>query len=250
MHGSNNAARKFDQEQAAPGRNYGYPNYYKLPSLVDRVSELRRAFPRLDVRPAHDYIRAGLPGLLPGAEGKFPLIRRSFFGKDPRLPMMRVAAVLKASGHSLYSWGFEHHDYLKPQPEMIDLLDQIGDEQEGDILIVDGQFGLRHAGENVYDVRNHCTESDYEFPAGAPELGCMLLTAPMRLSSPTDLLPMAPGECYSPGHGPDGARTPYFDFEKGHHTQSGNWNFQTRRVDDVDPKGRYGAVTLFAKKNK
>src|SRR6202012_3396843 len=100
-----------------------------------------------------------------GAENRFPILRRRGAYSDQ---LSQMASVLEADHMKL--WAREYYDYMYTEERTLHYLDMIGREQSGDILIVDGQFGLLHAGKSALDLDHELQHP--EFQLGLLEGAC------------------------------------------------------------------------------
>jgi hypothetical protein len=229
--------------------SYTYPRGYKGPKpLSQQIDALAGAF-GLSLGGTTEFIDKTLPTLaLPnGSEGWFAipsiaaLAARHFPEvKDPKERYTRaVELVLAKIGESRSFYNYRDGEILPDRWRLnartAHALDILAEQQPGDIWIVGGQFGKRHAGRSVRRAREVMVGP--EFGGYAVAAGSMLLTHPERLVSYDDLWYDVPGDEFDP-HA-DGAfdGAPYFGF------RGGRVGFDAYFVGS--PRDGDGSVSLF-----
>lgn len=174
--------------------SYTYPKGYKGPkSIGDQIEALAKIF-GLDPSHAFEYAK-NLPKLSEGAEGWFAIPRweklSATYNEAVELVLRKIAETRKFTN---YREGQLSADRLRQHVRSIEMWQKLGEQQKGDILIVAGQFGMRHRGRSVRRAR--VVFSANEFGLGAFANGCMLLTHPERLEKWEDLFIDCVGDEY------------------------------------------------------
>jgi len=229
--------------------SYTYPRGYKGPKpLSQQIDTLAGAF-GLSLGGVQDFIAKNLPTLtLPaGAEGWFAipsiaaLAARHFPDvTDPKERYTRAVQLVLAkiaASRSFYNYrdGEILPDRWRLNARTAHALDVLAEQQPGDIWIVGGQFGKRHAGRSVRRAREVMVGP--EFGGYAVAAGSMLLTHPERLVSYDDLWYDVPGDEFDPGLDGTFGSAPCFRFN------DGEVKFDTGFVGY--PLADCGSVSLF-----
>lgn len=203
---------------------YGYLSGYKPKGLTEQCNRLRELFPgigfaNLDMVGAIERGEVALPA---HAEGWFAIPNwtknPSIFGGTYTQALQKVLDEIKKSRNGKF------HNYregqivearLRQSARTLHALDVLSEAQGNpDILIVSGQFGLRHRGRSVRRAREVFFSNEFGF--GAFAVGIMLLTHPERLMNYDDLWIDCSGDEFDdPGAGVRFARAPYFGFSGG-----------------------------------
>jgi len=230
----NRSPTQFVDEEVSS--SYAYPKGYKGPKpLGEQINALAKIF-GLDPSHALEFAR-NLPGLPEGAEGWFAIPR---WEKVARTYNEAVECILRAivseRKFTNYREGQLGPDRLRQSQRSIEMWQKIGETQQGDILIISGQLGLRHRGRSVRRARAVFQANEFGF--GAFATGCMLLTHPERLEKWGDLFIDCAGDEYDyPGGVVRFGGAPYFSFG------GGRVEFSTFWVSDAD--GYCGASSGF-----
>lgn len=218
---------------------YGYPAVYRVKSIKEQVSVLRENFSELQRAevafvtrylggvPIENFDEIWLPfhiGDKP-AEGLFAIPQWQKLAPTYGEAIEKVFAAL-AKQRPFYNWrkGKLDPEYLRQFKHKTEAWKELAASQNNaDILLVPAQFGLRHHGKSVQQVRALFAEADNEFGLGAYEVGIMLLTHPERFQIPDDIRIDAPGDEYS--YYVDGvfSLAPFFSFHGGEVRFSARW---------------------------
>lgn len=204
--------RFVDEERAS---TYTYPPEYKGPKLIgDQIDILRTQWPSLNPDSAWKYAKEVLPGLSNplGAEGSFCNIRPNFFNNSYNDGVVEVLAAIasKRRFHNYRALALGP-EYLRQHARTTAMLDQIGQQQKGDILIIPSQFGLRHRGRSVRRAREVIAVNPVEFGSCPFMVGSMALTHPERYVRWGQLHTDCPGGEYSPDADGTFSVAPFFD---------------------------------------
>ncbi|MBI1984590.1 MAG: hypothetical protein HYS60_00565 [Candidatus Wildermuthbacteria bacterium] len=193
---------------------YDYPKKHKGPKgIEDQIKALAKIF-GLDPSHALEYAK-NLPQLPNGAEGWFAIPRWEKVAKTYNEAIERMLKVIASMRKfTNYREGQLGPDRLRQSQRTIEMLNKIGETQQGDILIIAGQLGLRHRGRSVRRARVVFQTNEFGF--GAFAVGCMLLTHPERLEKYEDLFIDCAGEEYDyPGDAVRFGHAPCFHFRGG-----------------------------------
>ncbi len=238
---------RYESEEVAS--NYKYPNGYKGPKpLAQQIDALAKIF-GLSLGYTSEFVEKVLLTLtLPdGAEGWFAIpsveaLAKRFFPEvtDPKKRLCAASNLILAKiGESRkfvnYREGQLTPDRFRLNGRTAHALDLIAEQQQGDILIVGGQFGKRHAGKSVRRALEVMTHP--EFGVHTVAAGSMLLTHPEQLVSYGDLWFDIPGDEFDPDADGSFDRAPYFGF------YDGGVRFDTNWVGRAHES--YGSVSLF-----
>ena len=186
---------------------YGYPESYKKPTVVaEQVHQLAVQF-NLEAGPAYNFIEKVLPKLvLPdGAEGWFARPKIDAVAKQqfPKVTdkeaqyCLSLNLIISMIGTMQPMFEKLHKDHLNKKhlrraKKTIDAFATIYSQQQGDIMIIPAQFGMRYHNTNKYEVMK--TMPDNEFFLDAFTVGCMIMTNEHRFMSPDDLGVDCPGD--------------------------------------------------------
>lgn len=189
---------------------YGYPESSQAVSIAEQVKILQQHFPQLE---GYDEVEAQreLPA---GAEGWFAIPRWDKIASTYVEAVEKILAVL-ASSRKFYNYreGQLGPEHLRQHERSIRFWKQIRQLQDGDILIVAAQFGLKHRGQSVHRAREIFKGN--EFGLGAFAISCMLFTNPGRLVAYEDPWIDGAGDEFSPGAAGPFRQAPYFHFHDG-----------------------------------
>jgi len=233
----------FENEEVSS--SYGYLSGYKPFGLTGQTNRLRELFSGLGFanQDLLQQIENGQVKLPKGAEGWFAIPNwmknPGIFGETYAEAVQKVLIMIKqARDGKFYNYreGLIDNKHLRQSAKALEAWKQVAEAQGNpDILIVAGQFGLRHRGRSVRRARVVMTSG--EFGLGAFAIGCMLLTHPKRLMNYNDLWIDCAGDEFSPDGDGDFSVAPFFRFD-----DVKVW-FDTRYVDDAND--RYGTASGF-----
>lgn len=201
--------------------NKGYPKEYAVKPLAQQADALARIL-SLSLSYTSEYIEKVLPTLtLPdGAEGWFAIPSIDALAKvhfpEVKNPAERycrgVQLVFKRIGslRKFYNYRDGQIDprHLRIHARKAHAMNVLAEIQNGDILVVPSQFGLRHRGRSTRRAREVFAAS--EFGHGSLAVGSMLLTHPEREVHWNQLHPDCPGDEFSPNADGVFSRTTYF----------------------------------------
>ena len=102
---------------------------------------------------------------------------------------------------------------LRQHARTMDFLEHLESEQQGDILIIAVQYGMRHRGKSVRRARE--TFAGNEFGLGAFAIGCMALVHPERYVRWEELDTDCAGDEFAPFADGDFSLSPIFYFGGG-----------------------------------
>lgn len=188
------------------GSSYTYPKEYKIKPIAEQVQTIATMF-GLDGTQALDFIKT-LPALPEGAEGWFAIPKVSAVAKKyfPAItdPALQYCEVLKfvhckvSENRSFinYREGQITTAQIRQHPRTQSFLELLESQQQGDILILAVQYGLRHKGKSIRRARE--TFSGNEFGLGAFAIGCMALVHPERYVRCGELDTYCPGDEFAP----------------------------------------------------
>ena len=200
---------------------YVYPPTYRRRSITEQTNRLRELIPGAGYA---DEKLAELP-LLPGAEWHFAILRWQSVAPTYGEACEKLLAIAK----TLYKGKFKNWlegqlgpGYLRQGQRSAAKYRELGEQQKGyDILVVQGQLGLRHAG---------CSprRADERFLGNEFGLGlfgnlCIILTHPERLSTGEELWMDCTGDERSPGADGQFESVPYLNFNDGGFQLGNNW---------------------------
>lgn len=230
-------SRSDDYSDKKVAVSYVYPKRYKVKPLDRQIAILMERF-GLSGSTALAYAE-NLPELPRDAEEWFAILRweriAPTYGEAFEKVLSSIAHFRKFYNYHKGELGSK---FLRQSVLTMKFLDRIGKEQQGDILIVAVQFGMRHRGRSVHRAR--AIFADNEFGLGGVGVGSMLVTHPKRLQSKKDLWIDCVGDEYAPLADGVFSDTMFFRF-----------------VDDVELKtsyvglenDQYGSVSGFVPKS-
>lgn len=200
---------KFKNEEVAS--KYGYLSGYKKPKgITEQTNTLRQLFPGVgfaDEKLAEREVPVN-------AEGWFAIPRWQTIAPTYGEAVQKVLDVLKKQRNGAFYNYRENQlgpDQLRQSTRTEKVFQTLGDEQTGyDILVVAGQFGIRHRGRSVRRAREVFTSN--EFGLGAFAVAIMLLTHADRLKHYDDLWIDCAGDEFAPDAGGVFSHAPYFGF--------------------------------------
>jgi hypothetical protein len=212
----NRLTDKYKNEEVSS--KYGYLSGYKKPkTIAEQVNILSSLFPGVSIGFADATIAdRELPK---GAEGYFAIPRWQSIAPTYGEAVQKVLDLLsKAYNGRFKNWreGELGPDQLRQSAKSAAMWQQLGNEQKDHgVLVVAGQFGIRHRGRSVRRARE--VMDGGEFGLGAFAVGIMLLTHADRLKHYDDLwIDCAGDEFHDPrGSGAPFGRAPYFRFDGG-----------------------------------
>lgn len=218
---------------------YGYLSGYTKPkSITEQCNILRQIFPGVgfaDEKLAEREVPEG-------AEGWFAIPKWQTLAPTYAEAVQKVLdAIKKARNGKFYNYrdGQIVNERLRHTAKSAEVFQKLGDEQKDyDILVVAGQFGIRHRGRSVRRAREVMLDLGNEFGLGAFTVGIMILTHPERLMNYDDLWIDCAGDEFDV---PDGDvrfdRAPCFYF------YDGRVRFGTRWFDRANES--YGSASGF-----
>lgn len=204
---------KFKNEEVKS--NYGYLSGYRKPkSITEQCNILRQIFPGVgfaDEKLAEREVPAN-------AEGWFAIPKWQTVAPTYSEAVQKVLdAIKKARNGKFYNYrdGQINEERLRQTTKTASVFQKLSDEQKDhDILVVAGQFGLRHRGRSVRRARE--VFSANELGLGAFAVGIMILTHAERLQNVDDLwIDCAGDEFDDPDADVRFARAPCFHFSDG-----------------------------------
>lgn len=204
---------KFKDEEMES--NYGYLSGYRKPKMItEQTHILRKIFPGLGFASEHLAMRE----LPQHAEGWFAIPRWQTIAPTYSEAVQKVLdAIFNVRNGGFYNGreGLINDHHLRQSTKTASMFQKLGLEQkDNDILVVAGQFGLRHRGRSV---RRACEVfSENEFGLGTFAVGVMILTHAGRLQNDDDLgIDCAGDEFDGPGSSVLFGDVPFFTFEDG-----------------------------------
>jgi len=204
---------KFKDEEVKS--NYGYLSGYRKPkSITEQTNILRQIFPGVgfaDEKLAEREVPAN-------AEGWFAIPKWQTIAPTYSEAVQKVLdAIKKARNGKFYNYrdGQLNDQRLRQTAKTASVFQKLSDEQKDhDILVVAGQFGLRHRGRSVRRAREVFSQN--EIGLGAFAVGIMILTHAERLQNVDDLwIDCAGDEFDDPDAGVRFDHAPYFYFHDG-----------------------------------
>ena len=200
--------------------SYTYPKEYKMKPIAEQAKTIALMF-GLDPTYALEFSK-NLPTLPEGAEGWFAVPKVSSIAKKffPAItdPAMQYCEAVKLVHKKLaevrnftnYRDGQITPSQLRVHARTADFLEQLELQQQGDILILAVQYGMRHRGKSVRRARE--TFAGNEFGLTSFALGCMVLVHPERFVCWKELDVDCSGDEFSPDANGSFSRSPFFDF--------------------------------------
>ena len=143
--------------------SYTYPKEYKMKPIEEQVKFIAEKF-GLDPTQALEFIKV-LPALPEGAEGWFAIPKVSSVAKkhfsaitdsaEQYCEATKLVHSKLAESRSFYNYREDQITtaQIRQHPRTISFLEQLESEQQGDILILAVQYGLRHKGKSVRRAR-------------------------------------------------------------------------------------------------
>ncbi len=230
--------------------NYTYPKEYKGPKpIAEQVQTIASMF-GLDPTQALEFSK-NLPTLPEGAEGWFAIPKVSAVGKkqfpaitnkaEQYCEAVKLVHTKLADGRSFYNYrnGEIVPSKLRQHARTVDFLEHLEAEQQGDILIIAVQYGMRHRGKSVRRARE--TFASNEFGLGAFTIGCMALVHPERYVRWEELDTDCAGDEFAPDAVGGFSGSPFFSFN------DGGLGFFADGVSLAYV--RYGSVSAFVPQN-
>lgn len=234
---------------------YGYPESYKKPTAIaEQVYQIADQF-NLEAGPAYNFIEKVLPKLaLPkGAEGwfarpKVDAIAEQLFPEitdkvEQYCSALNLVIVMIGTMQPIFERSHKDHlnkRHLRRAQKTIDAFTTIYSQQQGDIMIIPAQFGMRYRNMNKYDVMKEIP--DNEFFLDAFTVACMLLTNKHRFMSPDDLGIDCPGDEFDTQGFADFKHVPNYGF------YLNGVAFNTCKADTCSTQ--YGIATGFLPSHK
>lgn len=224
--------------------NYIYPKEYRIRPIGEQVEMISRKF-KLDPSQTYEFIK-NLPTLPDGAEGWFAVPKVSAVAKkhfpaitDPAeqyCEAVKLVHGMLAESRSFYNYreGQITTAQIRQHSRTLSFLEQLEFEQQGDILILAVQYGMRHRGKSVRRARE--TFSGNEFGLGTFAIGCMALVHPERYVRWEELDTDCAGDEFAPDAGGVFSRSPLFNF-------SGRLKFDTSVVSIANDD--FGSASAF-----
>lgn len=215
----NRRTNRYANEEV-PSR-YVYPPAYHRRVITEQTNRLRELIPGAGF--ADEKLAEA--ALLPGAEGHFAILRWQSVAPTYGATCEKLLdLVKKLYGKKFTNWleGKLGPEYLRQSQHSIAKYHALGEQQTGyDILVVQGQMGLRHAG---------CSprRADERFLGNEFGLGlfgnlCIILTHPERLSTGNELWIDCTGDEFSPDAGGEFDFVPYLYFRGGEFRLDARW---------------------------
>ena len=230
---------KFKDEEVKS--NYGYLSGYRKPkSITEQTNILRQIFPGVgfaDEKLAEREVPAN-------AEGWFAIPKWQTIAPTYSEAVQKVLdAIKKARNGKFYNYrdGQLNDQRLRQTAKTASVFQKLSDEQKDhDILVVAGQFGLRHRGRSVRRAREVFSQN--EIGLGAFAVGIMILTHAERLQNVDDLwIDCAGDEFDDPDADVRFDPAPYFRFNGGEVKFDTYWS---DRAYDY-----YGSASAFVPQN-
>lgn len=218
--------------------NYTYPNGYSAKPIAEQIAMLSKLF-SLDGKKALAYAK-NLTEFPEGAEGWFAIPKWQAVAKDYGKAVEKVLALIGKS-RTLKNWreGQLGEKYLRQSETTEKMFAKFCEQQDGDIIVIPAQFGLRHRGRSVRRARE--IFADNEFGLGAFTIGAMLLTHPEREQVWEQLHIDCSGDEYAPDGGGKFVNAPLFSWGGGKLHFGSNW---TNGASE-----RYGSASGFVPQN-
>jgi len=229
--------------------SYTYPKEYKMKPIGEQVKFIAEKF-GLDPTQALEFAK-NLPALPEGAEGWFAIPKISAIAKkyyseslnpaNHYCESVRLVHRKLAKSRSFYNHreGQITMAQIRQHPRTQSFLEQLESEQQGDILILAVQYGIRHRGKSVRRARE--TFSGNEFGLGTFALGCMALVHPDRYVLWEELDTDCAGDEFAPDADGVFSDAPFFNFH------GDELRFGTSDVSNA--RACYGSASAFAPQN-
>ncbi len=227
---------QFAKEEIRSG--YAYPQGYRVKQIDEQAELLRKFFPDLGAN--SELIQSLAERPLPaGADGWFAIPRwekiAATYDEALLKVLLCIAVTRKFCDHRE---GKLDGRYLRQTYQAIAAWKKLGEEQNGDILVVAAQFGIRHRGRSVRRARRVMIAR--EFGLGAFAVGCMLLTHPEREQEQEQREQLhidCAGDEFRPDEGGPFVNAPSFRF------RDDELRFHTSEVDSASEV--YGSASGF-----
>lgn len=190
--------------------SYAYPKGYRIKPIGEQIQTLATLF-GLDPAKALAYAD-NLTELPEGAEGWFAFVRSEALSPNYGEAVEKVLGLIgeqPRSVHELHGELSEQH--IRVSARTKEILAVLTEGQEGDILIISAQLGLRHRGKSIRRARE--TFAGNEFGLTSVIVGCVSLTHPERFQKFDELDPDCSGDEYSPDADGDFSRSLFFYFD-------------------------------------
>ncbi|MEA3398986.1 MAG: hypothetical protein U9R00_00530 [Patescibacteria group bacterium] len=227
--------------------NSTYPKEYKGPKPIEEQVKTIAILFGLDPKEVLEFAK-NLPTLPEGSEGWFAIPKVSAVATkqfpsitdkaEQYCEAVKLVHTKLADSRSFYNY---HNGEIVPNKlrqcaRTVDFLEHLESEQNGDILIIAIQYGMRHCGKSVRRARE--TFAGNEFGLGAFAIGCMTLVHPERYVRWKELDIDCSGDEFSPDADGAFSKAPVFYFD------GGGLRFDTDDVSSVHDD--FGAVSGFA----
>lgn len=221
----NNRIREEFKDEEVKSK-YGYLSGYKKPlDLNAQCNKLRELFLGLGFanQDLLTRIEKGEVKLPQNAEGWFAIPNwkknQKIFGWAYSEAVQKILDTIKKTRDGAfynYRDGQVDEKHLRQSARSEQFWNDLTKAQgDADILIIAGQFGLRHRGRSVRRARVIIEDTTNEIGLGAFAVGTMLITNPIRLQHYDDLWIDCPGDEWSPDAGGVFSRSPDFWFHVG-----------------------------------
>lgn len=229
--------------------SYTYPNEYKLKPINEQVKTIATIF-GVDPKEALEFIKT-LPTLPEGAEGWFAIpkvsaIAKKFFPAITNSAEQYCEAVKLVYTKLAESRSFTNYrngeivpNKLRVHARTAGFLEELENQQQGDILILAVQYGMRHRGKSVRRARE--TFSGNEFGLTSFALGCMALVHPERYIRWEELDTDCAGDEFAPDAGGVFSGAPIFYFS--------GVKLEFGTSDVCAANDNYGSASAFAPQN-
>ena len=211
-------------ESEVVSSNYTYPKEYKGPKpIAEQVKAIATMF-GLDPTQALEFAK-NLPTLPEGAEGWFAIPKVSVVATKqfPAITdkakqyceSVQLVLALLADSRSFINYhdGKIVPNKLRQHAHTAQFLEHLEAQQQGDILIIAVQYGMRHRGKSVRRARE--TFASNEFGLGTFHIGCMALSHPERYVRFEELDTDCAGDEFAPDADGGFSRAPVFCFVDG-----------------------------------
>jgi len=219
--------------------NYTYPNDYAVKPIAEQIAVLSKFF-SLDGEKALAHSK-NLSELPEGAEGWFAILKWQVVAKDYGKAVKEVLVAIIGKKWTLENWREEQFGerYLRQSEITEQMFTKLCEKQDGDIIIIPAQFGLRHRGRSVRRAREVFVGN--EFGLGSFAIGCMLLAHPEREQVWGQLHIDCAGDEFAPDGDDEFTSTSVFCW------YGDRLRFNARRTDDAG--GQRGSVSGFVPKS-
>ena len=201
-------SNQFADEQIETG--YNYPANYRVKPLAKQIETLAKLF-NLDGTKAYVYA-SSLSELPEGAEGWFAFVRSEALSPNYGEAVEKVLGLIgEQRRFTNYRNGELSEQHIRVSARTKEMLVVLTEGQEGDILVIPAQLGLRHRGKSIRRARE--TFAGNEFGLTSVIVGCVALTHPERFQKFDELDPDCSGDEYSPDADGDFSRSLFFYFD-------------------------------------